>query len=53
MLGKHKEALRRLNVYVDHVGKQTPMHPEAIAAALTEIAADDAIFTADTGMFNV
>jgi pyruvate dehydrogenase (quinone) len=25
MLGKHKEALRRLNVSVDHVGKQTPM----------------------------
>ncbi len=53
MLGKHKEALRRLNVYVDHIGKQTPMHPEAVAAALSEIAADDAIFTADTGMCNV
>ncbi|MGC1647008.1 MAG: pyruvate dehydrogenase [Candidatus Sulfotelmatobacter sp.] len=53
MLGKHKEALRRLNVYVDHVGKQTPMHPEPVAAALSEIAADDAIFTADTGMCNV
>jgi len=35
MLGKHKEALRRLNVYVDHVGKQTPMHPEPVAAAWT------------------
>jgi pyruvate dehydrogenase (quinone) len=53
MLGKHKEALRRLNVYVDHVGKRTPMHPEPVAAALSEIAADDAIFTADTGMCNV
>src|ERR1700730_3815772 len=28
MLGKHKEALRRLNVYVDHFGKRTPIHPE-------------------------
>ena len=52
-LAKHKEALRRLNVYVDHVGKRTPMHPEPVAAALSEIAADDAIFTADTGMCNV
>jgi pyruvate dehydrogenase (quinone) len=53
MLGKHKEALRRLNVYVDHVGKRTPMHPEPVAAALSEIASDDAIFTVDTGMCNV
>ena len=53
MLGKHKEAVRRLNVYVDHVGKRTPMHPEPVAAALSEIAAPDAIFTADTGMCNV
>ncbi len=53
MLGKHKEALRRLNVYVNHVGKRTPMHPEPVAAALSEIAAADAIFTADTGMCNV
>ena len=29
------------------------MHPEPLAAALSEIAADDAIFTADTGMCNV
>ena len=53
MLGKHKKALRRLNAYVNHVGKRSPMHPEAVAAALSEIAADDAIFTADTGMCNV
>jgi len=53
MLGKHKEALRRLNVYVDHVGKRTPMHPEHVAAALSEVASDDAIFTVDTGMCNV
>jgi pyruvate dehydrogenase (quinone) len=53
MLGKTKEARRRLNVYVDHVGKRTPMHPEPVAAALSEIAAPDAIFTADTGMCNV
>jgi pyruvate dehydrogenase (quinone) len=53
MLRKHKEALRRLNVYVNHIGKRTPMHPEPVAAALSEIAAADALFTADTGMCNV
>jgi pyruvate dehydrogenase (quinone) len=53
MLGKTKEARRRLNVYVDHVGKRSPMHPEPVAAVLSEIAAPDAIFTADTGMCNV
>jgi len=53
MVSKHKDALRRLNVYVDHVSKHTPMHPEPVAAALSEIADDDAIFTADTGMCNV
>ena len=53
MLGKTKEARRRLNVYVDHAGRRTPMHPEPVAAALSEIAEHDAIFTADTGMCNV
>src|SRR5262249_21148150 len=53
MVKKYKEAVRRLNVYVDHVGKRTPMHPEPVAAALSELAADDTIFTADTGMCNV
>ena len=53
MTSKHKEAVRRLNVYVNHIGTHTPMHPEPVAAVLSEIAADDAIFTADTGMRNV
>ncbi|HWO37224.1 MAG TPA: ubiquinone-dependent pyruvate dehydrogenase [Candidatus Acidoferrum sp.] len=53
MLGKTKEARRRLNVYVDHAGKRTPIHPEPVASALSEIAEHDAIFTADTGMCNV
>src|SRR6202041_1854872 len=52
-VAKHKEKLRKMNVYVDHVGKRTPMHPEPVAAALSEIAAPDAIFTVDTGMCNV
>ncbi len=52
-LSKHKEKLQKMNVYVDHVGKRTPMHPEPVAAILSEVAAPDAIFTADTGMCNV
>jgi len=52
-LGKHKEKLRKMNVYVDHIGTRLPMHPEPVAAALNEAAAPDAIFTADTGMCNV
>lgn len=53
MLSKHRKAVEKLNVYVDHVGSRRPMHPEPVAAALNEIAASDAIFTADTGMCNV
>jgi pyruvate dehydrogenase (quinone) len=53
MLRKHREAIQKLNVYVDHVSKHRPMHPEPVAAALNQIADDDAIFTADTGMCNV
>ena len=52
-LRQHKEKMRKMNVYVDHVGTRQPMHPEPVAAALSEIAAPDAIFTADTGMCNV
>jgi pyruvate dehydrogenase (quinone) len=53
MVERYRTALHKLNVYVDHVGKRRPMHPEPVAAALNELAADDAIFTADTGMCNV
>lgn len=53
MLKAHREAVRKLNVYVDHIGKHQPMHPEPVAAALNELADADAIFTADTGMCNV
>jgi pyruvate dehydrogenase (quinone) len=52
-LRDHQEKLRKMNVYVDHVGKRLPMHPEPVAAILSEVAAPNAIFTADTGMCNV
>src|ERR1700746_3552770 len=50
MLARQKEAVRGLNVYVDHISKRTPMHPEPVAAALSEFAAPDAMFTADAGV---
>ena len=53
MLSKHAKAVHKLNVYDDHASNHRPMNPEPAAAALTEIAASDAIFTADTGMCNV
>jgi pyruvate dehydrogenase (quinone) len=53
MLKRHRDALDKMNTYVRHVGKRRPMHPEHAAAVLDEVASDDAIFTADTGMCNV
>ncbi|HTS35784.1 MAG TPA: pyruvate dehydrogenase [Candidatus Solibacter sp.] len=53
MLSKHRDAVKKLQVYVEHIGQRRPMHPEPVAAILDEIAADDAIFAADTGMCNV
>lgn len=53
MLTKHQDAVKKLNVYVEHISKRRPMHPEPVAAMLDQIASEDAIFTADTGMCNV
>ncbi len=43
----------KFNVYVDHVGKRRPIHPEHVAATLNKLASDRAIFTVDTGMCTV
>jgi pyruvate dehydrogenase (quinone) len=50
MLEQQKVALRKLRAYVDHVGTRRPIHPEHVAATLDELAAQDAVFTMDTGM---
>ena len=50
MLEQQKVALRKLRAYVDHVGTRRPIHPEYVAATLDELAAQDAVFTMDTGM---
>ncbi|MFD7662024.1 pyruvate dehydrogenase [Streptomyces sp. NPDC059788] len=54
MLKKHADALEGVvKAYTRKVDKHTPIHPEYVASVLDEEAADDAVFTVDTGMCNV
>lgn len=54
MLRKHVDALEgKVHAYTRKVEKHTPIHPEYAAFLLDEEAADDAVFTVDTGMCNV
>lgn len=54
MLRRHERALTRVvDAYTGDLGDRTPIHPEYVADVLDEVAADDAIFTVDTGMNNV
>ncbi|WP_329173699.1 pyruvate dehydrogenase [Streptomyces sp. NBC_01477] len=54
MLKKHSDALEGVvRAYTRKVDKHRPIHPEYVASVLDEEAADDAIFTVDTGMCNV
>ncbi|MBN9521051.1 ubiquinone-dependent pyruvate dehydrogenase [bacterium] len=50
MLDRHAVEKGKLREYVDHVGDRAPLHPEFVAAALSDAAAADAVFTVDTGM---
>jgi pyruvate dehydrogenase (quinone) len=54
MLRDHARTLERVvDAYTHRVEKMRPIHPEYVAAQLDELAADDAVFTVDTGMCNV
>ena len=54
MLHRHEPALTRVvEAYTHDVERHTPIHPEYAAAEIDGLAADDAIFTSDTGMCNV
>ncbi|AUY54285.1 pyruvate dehydrogenase [Streptomyces sp. CB01881] len=54
MLNKHCRALEDVvGAYTRDVEKHLPIHPEYVASVLDEVAADDAVFTVDTGMNNV
>ncbi|MFF9671652.1 pyruvate dehydrogenase [Streptomyces eurythermus] len=51
MLHRHVHALEgAVGAYTHDAGRHTPIHPEYVASVLDEEAADDAVFTVDTGM---
>ncbi|MCX4460971.1 pyruvate dehydrogenase (plasmid) [Streptomyces sp. NBC_01340] len=51
MLDRHLHALEgAVGAYTRKVEKHIPIHPEYVASVLDEEAADDAVFTVDTGM---
>ncbi|KQS15812.1 pyruvate dehydrogenase [Frigoribacterium sp. Leaf186] len=53
-LKKHDKLMTgAVGAYTKNVEKMRPIHPEYAASLLDEVAADNAIFTADTGMGNV
>src|SRR6185312_1552410 len=54
MLKKHDRLMNKaVGAYTRNVGTKQPIHPEYAASLLDQVAARDAIFTADTGMCNV
>ncbi|MEE1619712.1 pyruvate dehydrogenase [Brachybacterium sp. J153] len=54
MLKAHHKALQGVvAAYTKNVERMTPIHPEFVAATLDDLAAEDAVFTVDTGMCNV
>jgi pyruvate dehydrogenase (quinone) len=51
MLRHHEHALQdSVDTYSTHVSQRAPIHPEHLAAVIDQVAAPDAVFTADTGM---
>jgi len=54
MLRKHTRALEDVvDAYTRQIDDRVPIHPEHAARILDDVAADDAVFTVDTGMCNV
>lgn len=54
MLREHARKLEKVvDAYTTDIEHRTPIHPEYAAAVLDDVAADDAVFTVDTGMGNV
>ncbi|MCW2953579.1 MAG: thiamine pyrophosphate protein domain protein TPP-binding protein [Conexibacter sp.] len=54
MLRRHAGTLERVvSAYTRNVERHVPIHPEYVAYVLDELAAEDAVFTVDTGMCNV
>ncbi|MDH6128971.1 pyruvate dehydrogenase [Kitasatospora sp. GP82] len=54
LLQKHCKALEGVvGAYTRKIDTLVPIHPEFVAAVLDELAAEEAVFTVDTGMCNV
>jgi pyruvate dehydrogenase (quinone) len=54
MLRRHAGKLEHVvDAYTHGIEKTVPIHPEYVASVLDDLAADDAVFTVDTGMCNV
>ncbi|WP_291480048.1 pyruvate dehydrogenase [Corynebacterium sp.] len=54
MLRMQEKNLRHVvDAYTKNIEHHTPIHPEYVSYVLDELADDDAVFTADTGMCNV
>lgn len=54
LLKKHDRLMNKaVGAYTKDVEDTTPIHPEYAVDVLDQLAADDAVFTADTGMANV
>ncbi|MFD6860223.1 pyruvate dehydrogenase [Rhodococcus sp. NPDC060090] len=54
MVERHRGLMEKVvGAYTTPVKQRKPIHPEYVASILDDIAADDAVFTADTGMCNV
>ncbi|MBJ8347202.1 pyruvate dehydrogenase [Antrihabitans sp. YC2-6] len=50
----HRKLMTKVvGAYTTPVKQRRPIHPEYVASILDDLAADDAIFTSDTGMCNV
>ena len=50
-LHRHERMVRHsVDTYSTHIARHAPIHPEHLASVIDEVAADDAVFTADTGM---
>lgn len=52
-LEKNTKAREQLGTYSRHVAPDEKPHPEYVTALISELAADDAVFTVDTGLNDV
>ena len=53
ILEHHRGAVEQIQAYVTHRGGGQGLRPEMVTSAVSDLAADDAVFTNDTGMCNV